>query len=107
MLLILLGIRGFSWFFSSLFSPWGLPSPSRELPRGPCHLSSPAGFYGLDESDLDKVFQLPTTTFIGGQESALPLREIIRRLEVRRAVRRSPGWQEASPLVGFFLVLFF
>ncbi|XP_036292156.1 2-oxoglutarate dehydrogenase, mitochondrial isoform X2 [Pipistrellus kuhlii] len=39
------------------------------------------GFYGLDESDLDKVFQLPTTTFIGGQESALPLREIIRRLE--------------------------
>ncbi|KAL0618965.1 2-oxoglutarate dehydrogenase, mitochondrial [Plecturocebus cupreus] len=38
-------------------------------------------FYGLDESDLDKVFHLPTTTFIGGQESALPLREIIRRLE--------------------------
>jgi hypothetical protein len=43
----------------------------------------PAGFYGLDESDLDKVFHLPTTTFIGGPESALPLREIIRRLEVR------------------------
>ncbi|XP_032161398.1 2-oxoglutarate dehydrogenase, mitochondrial isoform X2 [Mustela erminea] len=40
------------------------------------------GFYGLDESDLDKVFHLPTTTFIGGQESALPLREIIRRLEM-------------------------
>ncbi|KPP65114.1 hypothetical protein Z043_116493 [Scleropages formosus] len=40
------------------------------------------GFYGLDESDLDKVFRLPTTTFIGGNESALPLREIIRRLEV-------------------------
>ncbi|XP_037693179.1 2-oxoglutarate dehydrogenase, mitochondrial isoform X1 [Choloepus didactylus] len=40
------------------------------------------GFYGLDESDLDKVFQLPTTTFIGGKESALPLREIIRRLEM-------------------------
>uniref|UniRef100_A0A8C2L615 2-oxoglutarate dehydrogenase complex component E1 n=1 Tax=Cyprinus carpio TaxID=7962 RepID=A0A8C2L615_CYPCA len=39
------------------------------------------GFYGLDESDLDKVFRLPTTTFIGGNESALPLREIIRRLE--------------------------
>lgn len=46
-------------------------------------LLTPAGFYGLDESDLDKVFHLPTTTFIGGQESALPLREIIRRLEVR------------------------
>uniref|UniRef100_A0A8C2QA61 2-oxoglutarate dehydrogenase complex component E1 n=1 Tax=Cyprinus carpio TaxID=7962 RepID=A0A8C2QA61_CYPCA len=41
------------------------------------------GFYGLDESDLDKVFRLPTTTFIGGNESALPLREIIRRLEVK------------------------
>lgn len=40
------------------------------------------GFYGLDESDLDKVFRLPTTTFIGGSESALPLKEIIRRLEV-------------------------
>ncbi|XP_076846486.1 oxoglutarate (alpha-ketoglutarate) dehydrogenase a (lipoamide) isoform X2 [Brachyhypopomus gauderio] len=40
------------------------------------------GFYGLDESDLDKVFRLPTTTFIGGMESTLPLREIIRRLEM-------------------------
>lgn len=48
-------------------------------------MENPAGFYGLDESDLDKVFHLPTTTFIGGNESALPLREIIRRLEVRRA----------------------
>lgn len=42
-----------------------------------------AGIYGLAESDLDKVFRLPTTTFIGGNESALPLREIIYRLEVR------------------------
>ncbi|XP_062989206.1 2-oxoglutarate dehydrogenase-like, mitochondrial [Elgaria multicarinata webbii] len=38
-------------------------------------------FYGLYESDLDKVFQLPTTTFIGGNESMLSLREIIKRLE--------------------------
>uniref|UniRef100_A0A8C2L4U6 2-oxoglutarate dehydrogenase complex component E1 n=1 Tax=Cyprinus carpio TaxID=7962 RepID=A0A8C2L4U6_CYPCA len=45
--------------------------------------SDKLGFYGLDESDLDKVFRLPTTTFIGGNESALPLREIIRRLEVK------------------------
>uniref|UniRef100_A0A4W4FKL2 2-oxoglutarate dehydrogenase complex component E1 n=1 Tax=Electrophorus electricus TaxID=8005 RepID=A0A4W4FKL2_ELEEL len=45
--------------------------------------SDKLGFYGLDESDLDKVFRLPTTTFIGGMESTLPLREIIRRLEVR------------------------
>ncbi|XP_041116311.1 2-oxoglutarate dehydrogenase-like, mitochondrial [Polyodon spathula] len=39
------------------------------------------GFYGLCEADLDKIFRLPTTTFIGGSEHALPLREIIRRLE--------------------------
>uniref|UniRef100_A0A8C4RE04 2-oxoglutarate dehydrogenase complex component E1 n=1 Tax=Erpetoichthys calabaricus TaxID=27687 RepID=A0A8C4RE04_ERPCA len=44
--------------------------------------SDKLGFYGLDESDLDKVFRLPTTTFIGGKETALPLREIIRRLEM-------------------------
>ncbi|XP_058652004.1 2-oxoglutarate dehydrogenase-like, mitochondrial isoform X3 [Onychostoma macrolepis] len=37
--------------------------------------------YGLEESDLDKSFQLPLTTFIGGNESTLPLREIIHRLE--------------------------
>uniref|UniRef100_A0A669D0Z8 2-oxoglutarate dehydrogenase complex component E1 n=1 Tax=Oreochromis niloticus TaxID=8128 RepID=A0A669D0Z8_ORENI len=39
------------------------------------------GLYGLNESDLDRSFQLPHTTFIGGQETTLPLREIIRRLE--------------------------
>ncbi|KAG9341028.1 hypothetical protein JZ751_019782, partial [Albula glossodonta] len=39
-------------------------------------------FYGLHETDLDKTFQLPSTTFIGGSESTLPLREIIRRLEM-------------------------
>ncbi|XP_023419248.1 2-oxoglutarate dehydrogenase-like, mitochondrial isoform X3 [Cavia porcellus] len=38
-------------------------------------------FYDLQEADLDKEFQLPTTTFIGGSESSLSLREIIRRLE--------------------------
>ncbi|XP_043844023.1 2-oxoglutarate dehydrogenase-like, mitochondrial [Dromiciops gliroides] len=38
-------------------------------------------FYNLHESDLDKVFHLPTTTFIGGTESTLSLREIIKRLE--------------------------
>uniref|UniRef100_A0A8B9RG91 2-oxoglutarate dehydrogenase complex component E1 n=1 Tax=Astyanax mexicanus TaxID=7994 RepID=A0A8B9RG91_ASTMX len=44
--------------------------------------SEKLGFYGLNEADLDKVFRLPTTTFIGGSESALPLREIIHRLEM-------------------------
>lgn len=67
------------------FLPLGPPFPFPRTAPWAVHLSSPAGFYGLDESDLDKVFHLPTTTFIGGQESALPLREIIRRLEVRRA----------------------
>ncbi|XP_037660653.1 2-oxoglutarate dehydrogenase-like, mitochondrial isoform X3 [Choloepus didactylus] len=38
-------------------------------------------FYDLREADLDKEFQLPTTTFIGGSENTLSLREIIRRLE--------------------------
>lgn len=38
-------------------------------------------FYDLREADLDKEFQLPTTTFIGGSEHTLSLREIIRRLE--------------------------
>ncbi|XP_075073099.1 2-oxoglutarate dehydrogenase-like, mitochondrial isoform X2 [Mixophyes fleayi] len=39
------------------------------------------GFYGLHEGDLDKVFRLPTTTYIGGNEISLSLREIIGRLE--------------------------
>lgn len=38
-------------------------------------------FYNLHENDLDKTFQLPSTTFIGGNETTLTLREIIRRLE--------------------------
>ncbi|XP_078055638.1 2-oxoglutarate dehydrogenase-like, mitochondrial [Mustelus asterias] len=39
------------------------------------------GYYGLHESDLDKVFRLPVTTFIGGNEPAISLREILNRLE--------------------------
>jgi len=35
----------------------------------------------VQESDMDHVYQLPSTTFIGGEEKALPLREIISRLE--------------------------
>lgn len=46
----------------------------------------------MDESDLDKVFRLPTTTFIGGSESVLPLKEIIRRLEVGDARQRVGPW---------------
>lgn len=35
-----------------------------------------------DEPDLDRMFQLPPTTYIGGDKQALTLREIIDRLEV-------------------------
>jgi len=35
----------------------------------------------IDDKDLDTVFQLPETTFIGGTDKALPLREIVSRLE--------------------------
>ncbi|XP_017882185.1 2-oxoglutarate dehydrogenase, mitochondrial isoform X3 [Ceratina calcarata] len=37
--------------------------------------------YMLEESDMDRVFKLPSTTFIGGKEKSLPLREILQRLE--------------------------
>ncbi|KAH7638297.1 2-oxoglutarate dehydrogenase [Dermatophagoides farinae] len=37
--------------------------------------------YKLEEKDMDRLFKLPNTTFIGGDESVLPLREILRRLE--------------------------
>ncbi|XP_025108212.1 2-oxoglutarate dehydrogenase, mitochondrial-like isoform X2 [Pomacea canaliculata] len=37
--------------------------------------------YGLDDQAMERVFRLPTTTYIGGNEAALPLKEIIRRLE--------------------------
>ncbi|XP_035736743.1 2-oxoglutarate dehydrogenase, mitochondrial-like isoform X4 [Vespa mandarinia] len=33
------------------------------------------------ESDMDRVFKLPSTTFIGGKDKSLPLREILKRLE--------------------------
>ncbi|KAL9905480.1 2-oxoglutarate dehydrogenase-like, mitochondrial isoform 3-T5 [Glossina fuscipes fuscipes] len=33
------------------------------------------------EQDMDRKFKLPSTTYIGGEEPALPLREILNRLE--------------------------
>lgn len=38
--------------------------------------------YNFDDSDMDRVFKLPSTTFIGGSEKQLPLREILKRLEM-------------------------
>ena len=39
-------------------------------------------FLFTGEADLDKVFQLPNTTYIGGNTDVLTLREIVSRLEV-------------------------
>ena len=36
----------------------------------------------VEESDLERTFQLPPTTYIGGDQPTLPLRDIIGRLEV-------------------------
>ncbi|XP_061783339.1 2-oxoglutarate dehydrogenase complex component E1-like isoform X1 [Nerophis lumbriciformis] len=53
-----------------------------DLDDAPCSIGlNKVGSYGLQESDLDKVFRLPKTTFIGGSEDTLTLREIVRRLE--------------------------
>ncbi|CAH1960074.1 unnamed protein product [Acanthoscelides obtectus] len=53
--------------------------------EGFCKTGSPSSIitrqHKLEESDMDRVFKLPSTTFIGGKENALPLREILKRLE--------------------------
>ncbi|XP_069190727.1 2-oxoglutarate dehydrogenase complex component E1 isoform X6 [Procambarus clarkii] len=38
-------------------------------------------YESLDESDMDRSFKLPMSTFVGGSEKTLPLKEIIKRLE--------------------------
>lgn len=35
----------------------------------------------IEEADMDRVFKLPNTTFIGGKDKSLTLREILNRLE--------------------------
>uniref|UniRef100_T1I7U2 2-oxoglutarate dehydrogenase, mitochondrial n=1 Tax=Rhodnius prolixus TaxID=13249 RepID=T1I7U2_RHOPR len=37
--------------------------------------------YAFEEEDMERTFKLPATTFIGGKEKVLTLREILRRLE--------------------------
>lgn len=81
-----------SWLSHNSSLPSFLPTTPPSCPCIPYPVTIPpltSGFYGLEESDLDKVFRLPTTTFIGGNESALPLREIIRRLEVLHPICRT------------------
>ena len=38
-------------------------------------------FLILEEKDMDRLFKLPNTTYIGGGETVLSLREILKRLE--------------------------
>ncbi|XP_065076856.1 2-oxoglutarate dehydrogenase complex component E1 isoform X4 [Ochlerotatus camptorhynchus] len=38
-------------------------------------------YMSFEEADMERVFKLPSTTFIGGKEKFLPLREILSRLE--------------------------
>ncbi|XP_050423125.1 2-oxoglutarate dehydrogenase complex component E1 isoform X4 [Adelges cooleyi] len=35
----------------------------------------------MEDADMERVFKLPSTTFIGGKDNALPLKEILKRLE--------------------------
>ncbi|XP_043191514.1 2-oxoglutarate dehydrogenase, mitochondrial-like isoform X1 [Amphibalanus amphitrite] len=64
-----------------------------EIERKPVETASEIVVRGymktFDEQDMDRVFQLPSSTFIGGREKALPLREIVNRLE--QAYCRSIG----------------
>ncbi|XP_037084049.1 2-oxoglutarate dehydrogenase, mitochondrial-like isoform X2 [Pollicipes pollicipes] len=64
-----------------------------EIERKPVETASEIVVRGymknFDEEDMDTVFQLPSSTFIGGSQKALPLREIVDRLE--QAYCRSIG----------------
>lgn len=67
----------------SKLDPLGIPTTSiQQTSDG--SLSSPAVVlrnYKLDEKDMDREFKLPSTTFIGGSQNVLSLREILKRLE--------------------------
>ncbi|GJQ69810.1 hypothetical protein Trydic_g22364 [Trypoxylus dichotomus] len=36
----------------------------------------------LNDTDMERLFKLPSTTFIGGKDKSLPLKEILKRLEL-------------------------
>ena len=57
------------------------------------------------EPDMDRVFQLPPTTYIGGDKSALTLRDIINRLEVKKITYQNlPTYP--FPLVSIFMHMY-
>ncbi|XP_011183823.1 2-oxoglutarate dehydrogenase-like, mitochondrial isoform X2 [Zeugodacus cucurbitae] len=51
-----------------------------ELPDN-CSTKAIYANFSFGEQDMDRPFKLPSTTFIGGDETTLPLREILNRLE--------------------------
>ncbi|XP_041447635.1 2-oxoglutarate dehydrogenase, mitochondrial isoform X5 [Drosophila obscura] len=53
---------------------------SPELPGNSSTKSIYANF-SFGEQDMERQFKLPSTTFIGGDEASLPLKEILNRLE--------------------------
>ncbi|XP_032511339.2 2-oxoglutarate dehydrogenase complex component E1 isoform X2 [Danaus plexippus] len=55
-----------------------LPALGMRAPRSELIMRK---YFNFDEADMDRVFKLPSTTFIGEKEKALPLREILNRLE--------------------------
>ncbi|KAM7303525.1 2-oxoglutarate dehydrogenase, mitochondrial isoform X1 [Ixodes scapularis] len=64
--------------------PLGIVTASSNSPLSREELHTPEVVlrnYKLEEKDMDRLFKLPSTTFIGGEEAVLPLREILRRLE--------------------------
>uniref|UniRef100_A0A182PER0 2-oxoglutarate dehydrogenase, mitochondrial n=1 Tax=Anopheles epiroticus TaxID=199890 RepID=A0A182PER0_9DIPT len=60
------------------FDPLGINSADLDDKTPPELLYSS---YRFEEADMERVFKLPSTTFIGGKEKFLPLREILGRLE--------------------------
>jgi 2-oxoglutarate dehydrogenase E1 component len=44
------------------------------------------GFYGFSESDYNREFLMPPTTFIGGTQATLTLRDIESRLKVFHSI---------------------
>ncbi|XP_067124853.1 2-oxoglutarate dehydrogenase complex component E1 isoform X2 [Centruroides vittatus] len=68
-------IRGH--FFANL-DPLGITIPNLDR----LHLDGYwLKLHNMEEKDMDRMFKLPPTTYIGGKEDVLPLREILRRLE--------------------------
>jgi 2-oxoglutarate dehydrogenase E1 component len=62
-----------------LYSHYSFDNPSRTYSE---ELKRQVQQFMKQDDDMDRVFKLPSTTFIGGKEKQLPLREILRRLEL-------------------------